>query len=161
MQWITHVSGREVPEAARGHQLVDVRNVGGNTYIACDPKSVAWDIVASWRPCVKKEEEGPSKYNQGPESMPGVQDTLSARGKTHGDFDAQAATAQVLKRSVIYSPNGTHGRLKPYQLEALETICMKISRIVHGNPNEPDHWRDIAGYATLVENILVRGKSHM
>jgi hypothetical protein len=38
---------------------------------------------------------------------------------------------------------------------------MKMSRILCGNPNEPDHWRDIAGYATLIENILVHGKSHL
>jgi hypothetical protein len=37
------------------------------------------------------------------------------------------------------------------QREALDMILHKIARIVNGNPNETDHWHDIAGYATLVE----------
>jgi DNA primase len=44
--------------------------------------------------------------------------------------------------------------LAPYQREALEMIAQKISRALHGNPHEVDHWRDIAGYATLVVNEL-------
>jgi hypothetical protein len=34
-------------------------------------------------------------------------------------------------------------------MEALEMICTKIARILSGNPNDPDHWKDIAGYAEL------------
>ncbi len=30
-------------------------------------------------------------------------------------------------------------------------ICLKISRIVTGDPEHPDNWHDIAGYATLAE----------
>jgi hypothetical protein len=86
-----------------------------------------------------------------------IQQTLNDRGKTHGDFYEQARVAQELKRLVKNSAVG----MKAHQWEALDAICMKISRILHGNPNEPDHWRDIAGYATLVENILVHGKSHL
>lgn len=35
------------------------------------------------------------------------------------------------------------------QREAMEMIVHKIGRIIHGNPHEADHWRDIAGYALL------------
>lgn len=88
-----------------------------------------------------------------------VQATLNERGKTHGDFKVQASTAQRLKQCL--TGHDCWARLEHSQREALETICTKMSRILNGNPNEPDHWRDIAGYATLVENILVHGKSHL
>jgi hypothetical protein len=37
-------------------------------------------------------------------------------------------------------------------------ILMKLARVIAGNPNEPDHWRDIAGYAELVVRSLEGGK---
>lgn len=33
-------------------------------------------------------------------------------------------------------------------------IAHKIGRIVNGNPNNIENWRDIAGYAELVARIL-------
>lgn len=91
-----------------------------------------------------------------------IQSTLNERGKTHGNFFVQGAMAQDLKGIVrahlLLAGDRT---LKPCQMEALDMIFGKISRIVHGNPDEPDHWKDIAGYATLIENILVHGKSHL
>lgn len=38
--------------------------------------------------------------------------------------------------------------------EALAMIATKIARIVNGNSDDPDHWRDIAGYAELVVHHL-------
>ena len=70
------------------------------------------------------------------------------RAKTHGDYMQQAALAQDLKRRIrAESP-----RLSPQQQEAIEMICVKIARIVCGNPSEPDHWIDIQGYAELANN---------
>ena len=46
-------------------------------------------------------------------------------------------------------------KLTTYQRESLIVIAQKIARILNGNPNEPDHWHDIAGYATLVEKELI------
>lgn len=40
------------------------------------------------------------------------------------------------------------------QKEALEMIASKIARILNGNTNNEDSWRDIAGYATLVADRL-------
>jgi hypothetical protein len=48
--------------------------------------------------------------------------------------------------------------LYPDQLQALDMIATKISRIVNGNPNHTDSWTDIAGYATLVADRL-QGKA--
>ena len=70
---------------------------------------------------------------------------IEARAKTHGDYRLQAKLAQDLKTRIRQEG----GSLSPQQLEALEMICVKIARIVCGNPNEPDHYDDIAGYAML------------
>lgn len=88
----------------------------------------------------------------------GIQATLSERAKTHGCFVENGRITQALKVEMINSVNWNS--LIPHQQEALQMIQHKIGRILSGDPNEPDHWRDIAGYATLVENIITTGKSH-
>lgn len=84
--------------------------------------------------------------------MANIDDTLAERGKTHGNWWAQAATAQALKHIVI-SSDGWEG-LTPSEREGLEMIMVKVSRILNGNPHEPDHWADISGYSTLVLKCL-------
>ena len=89
-----------------------------------------------------------------------VNATLNDRAKTHGSFIDNGHIMQMLKFDMReYGKNWD--KLPPHQREALEMIQHKIGRILSGNPNEPDHWRDIAGYATLVENILTTGQSHV
>jgi hypothetical protein len=44
--------------------------------------------------------------------------------------------------------------LAPDQREALEMIVVKIARIINGDPNCADSWRDIEGYARLVAERL-------
>jgi len=45
------------------------------------------------------------------------------------------------------------------QDEALDMIAHKIGRIVNGDPDYEDSWRDIAGYATLVADRLLKDQS--
>ena len=73
------------------------------------------------------------------------------RHKTHGSWSRQSACAQELKGTIRDFTNQVlfEKKLSPGQIEALEMIAVKMSRIICGNPNEPDHWDDIAGYATL------------
>lgn len=47
--------------------------------------------------------------------------------------------------------------LKPYQAEALEMIAHKMARIVNGDPDYADSWRDIQGYAKLGEDASIGG----
>lgn len=74
---------------------------------------------------------------------------LNERGTTHGDFEANGKIMQELKDALRQHPGWMH--LNPYQREALEMIQHKIGRILCGDCNYFDHWRDIAGYARLVE----------
>lgn len=77
-----------------------------------------------------------------------VNETLAEREKTHGDFKAQARTAQKLKGVMHQSENWLE--LSAWQQIALDMIAVKISRVLHGDPNHHDSWHDISGYSTLV-----------
>lgn len=79
-----------------------------------------------------------------------VSDILDDRHNTYGAFIDVAAVSVAL-RAVIRERRPD---LMPDQEEALHMICNKIARIVNGDPNHIDSWRDIAGYATLVSERL-------
>lgn len=77
-----------------------------------------------------------------------LDDTLQARGGQYGRFDTQAKASQTIKAAFAQCDNWTE--LDDDAREALETIAMKISRLLTGNPKHYDSWHDIAGYAELV-----------
>lgn len=169
--YVKHDGGVDQPEGSRGLAAVDIK-VQGTELKEINPAFINWDKVEEWRPAAVQLKDVLPDFSKPSPAVSlselggmSVQTTLNERGKTHGKFDEQARTAQVLKfaiRDAVAQGHDSYAHcLTSYQREALDTICMKISRILHGNPNEPDHWRDIAGYATLVENILVHGKSHL
>lgn len=81
-----------------------------------------------------------------------IDSTLAERSSTHGSFVENAFDSQRLKRVVKRS--NSYESMTHVQREALDMIMHKISRITCGNPHEPDHWLDIAGYATLVYKDL-------
>lgn len=78
-----------------------------------------------------------------------VETILKERGKQYGDFTKNGIISQSLKECIREAQP-----LPSYQMEALDLICTKISRILSGNFNYVDNWDDIAGYATLVANRL-------
>lgn len=71
---------------------------------------------------------------------------LAERGSTHGDYMTMSATIQATKHGWRHSVNWD--RLHPGQKEALELIATKVGRILTGDFNHEDHWRDGAGYFT-------------
>ena len=83
-----------------------------------------------------------------------MQSLLDEREKTHGQFWVSARKAQQLKY-VIRVGRNWHD-MPDEQCEALDMIAVKIARILTGNHDEIDHWRDIAGYANLVVRELER-----
>ncbi|OQX04927.1 MAG: hypothetical protein BWK76_28115 [Desulfobulbaceae bacterium A2] len=83
--------------------------------------------------------------------MKSLDSILEERGTRYGVFVHHARITQELKK-VISKNNGK--KLGPDQLEALDMICHKIGRIINGDPDYSDSWRDIAGYAALVADRL-------
>lgn len=89
--------------------------------------------------------------------MTSTADILAAREQTHGAFRRTAAIAQQLKSVIHDSISGRDPgeiELNAVQAEAIDLISTKIARILSGNPDDPEHWRDIAGYAELVARDL-------
>ena len=79
---------------------------------------------------------------------------IDEREKTHGPFLVVAGKAQQIKDAMRGGANWD--MMDDIQREALEMIASKIGRILAGNHNEVDHWRDIAGYAELAVRELDR-----
>ena len=76
---------------------------------------------------------------------------IDQREQTHGDYAVTASLAREFK-SVV--EREAVAKLTAVQRESLDLICTKIARILSGNANDADHWRDIAGYARLVEREI-------
>lgn len=79
---------------------------------------------------------------------------LAKRERTHGSYLLHARVTQDLKRVISHHVADLDRRMDDDMAETLAMIAHKIGRIIAGNPGEPDHWRDIAGYAQLVANRL-------
>ena len=84
--------------------------------------------------------------------MTDIAATLAGRQATHGDFKVQARKEYQLRE--LMERGHTWSSLTAVQQAALHSIAIKLARILCGDPNHPDHWHDIAGYATLVEQDL-------
>lgn len=84
--------------------------------------------------------------------MPTIDDTLAERGSRYGNFADQGRIEQNIKRAMHDSPNWA--TLPDDSKSALEMIATKMSRILKGDPEYDDSWRDIIGYATLILNRI-------
>ena len=76
-----------------------------------------------------------------------TEEILEQRGSKYGPFAKEAAITQKLKK-VLYK-NCENEKLTNVQAQALEMICVKMSRIINGDADYLDNWEDIAGYAQL------------
>ena len=81
-----------------------------------------------------------------------TKEMLKARGNRYGRFDGHAIVTYGLKREMKRSRQWEN--LPVDMKEALDMIAHKIGRILNGDPEYDDSWRDIAGYATLIVQRL-------
>jgi hypothetical protein len=86
-----------------------------------------------------------------------MNDIVDKREHTHGDYRRTARTAQAIK-AVLESGDmwKFDEGFSDLARESLHLIATKMARIVEGDWSEPDHWRDISGYAELVLRELER-----
>lgn len=92
-----------------------------------------------------------------------VDSTLAERGARYGDFTDHAELAQELQDIMRgFRKPGPQGqivnpwaKLDSVKRQALTVIADKIARILSGDPNYTDSWRDIQGYARLAEDRCV------
>lgn len=83
---------------------------------------------------------------------------LNTREQTHGDYGVNAGVSQAIKAVFQGSPEYLT-KLSSEQKESAELIATKFGRIVAGDPSNPEHWEDIAGYATLIAERLRAAKA--
>lgn len=81
-----------------------------------------------------------------------IDDILQERTARYGDFVAEARIVEQLKALINASK-------QPWEFDAvhahaLDMICVKLARIVNGDPDYADNWQDIIGYCTLVLRFL-------
>ena len=87
-----------------------------------------------------------------------LEKTLKERGGRYGNFADHARVAMGIKDFIRGELQVRNKVLAVDQQQALDTIADKIARIVNGDPDYPDNWHDIAGYATLVDRRLTLGR---
>lgn len=85
----------------------------------------------------------------------GLEKVLQDREKTHGDFEKGAEIFDQLMELL----EENRDKFTVSQRYGLTHIMGKLTRIIGGNANEIDHWRDLAGYATLVVKSLKKEQS--
>lgn len=81
-----------------------------------------------------------------------VSKIIDERAKTYGTFVGNARISQGLKKVMQTAPKWEE--LADDQKESLELVATKLGRVLNGDPNFVDSWRDLAGYATLVVDRL-------
>lgn len=81
-----------------------------------------------------------------------IDETLAQRGSRYGPFKRHAEISQELQRVVAHY--GGYRKMSDSQCEAINMIMHKIGRVINGDPNYDDNWRDIAGYAQLIVDEL-------
>lgn len=83
-----------------------------------------------------------------------IDTTLDQRAGRYGLFLGQAEISQNFKQLVYHYLVHREKTLDVDQAEALEMIVHKIARIINGDADYSDSWRDIAGYAMLISDRL-------
>lgn len=81
-----------------------------------------------------------------------IQLLLLERSMDHGSYNETARISQLLK-IVMHTTDGWK-KLSYEQQEALDMDAVKTARILSGNNNLEEHWRDKEGYSRLARISL-------
>lgn len=68
------------------------------------------------------------------------------RNATHGEPVPQLARASAIKNAIGHRQNP---HLNATEIEAIDNIATKLSRMAMGDPSHSDHMLDIIGYAAI------------
>jgi hypothetical protein len=86
-----------------------------------------------------------------------MDEILAERGSRYGLFTDNACIAQALKEEA--RKWDAWNKMLSDQQEALDMFFVKISRMLSGDPNYSDNWRDIEGFARLVAERLEKSQN--
>ena len=131
-----HTKGSRIFDVARKSEFV----------IECDNFDESDINILAQRQLVEDAEQDLNECISSTEAL------IAERGTRYGKFKDGAEIMRDLKH-VMHEVDGWND-LSPSQKEALDMIQHKIGRILNGDPNYDDNWKDVAGYATLIVNEL-------
>jgi len=83
-----------------------------------------------------------------------VPEITNDREREYGAFVNAARVAQVIKHQLRAGAAQSGAHINAEMSEAFDMMATNMSRIVSGAPTDADHWKAIAGYATLVAEKL-------
>lgn len=83
-----------------------------------------------------------------------IDDTLNERHARYGYYADVCETTYAIRDVVKEHIASRATVLAVDQLYSIEMICVKLARMINGDPNYEDNWRDIAGYAQLIVDRL-------
>jgi hypothetical protein len=145
--WIENTG--TMPDLPEG-TLVDCKYLNGimKTNVGCidDFPHKRWEITSDSYSITHYRIHKPEVEKQD------VDNLLDEREKRYGQFKAHTEISQGIKLAMHQTPQWN--ALKPHQKESLDMIAHKIARILNGDPDYPDNWRDISGYSELVVREL-------
>lgn len=79
---------------------------------------------------------------------------LNDRARTYGRFIDVATVATSIRNLLLDEAAKRKKALAPDQEEAFTMMASKFARLLVGDVNHVDSWRDLAGYAALVADRL-------
>ena len=80
-------------------------------------------------------------------------DTLKERGSVYGDYKGVVDVRSTIMNTISKRHIDVNGKpLTELDYQKLNDIVMKLARLA-ATPNHKDTWHDIAGYATLSEDL--------
>lgn len=86
-----------------------------------------------------------------------IEQVLTDRAKTHGDFAEGAEFCQDVMRSAEKRPGWSI--MSDVQKEGFHHIIQKLQRAVCGDPNFEEHWLDVMGYVErIIEDMRRKAK---
>mgnify|MGYP000312497691 CR=1 FL=1 len=86
--------------------------------------------------------------------MSKIEKTLSDRGSRYGTFENNAEVTQGIVKNL--QKGSSYNKLSDIHKEAFHMIAHKMARAVCGDPEHIDNIHDIIGYATGLENYLIK-----
>jgi len=85
-----------------------------------------------------------------------LEDTLKERGSVYGDFDGNLYLRAQMMAAIDARFEAVNGvALNNSQRHLFQDVIAKLARLA-ATPEHLDSWHDLAGYATLVEDLILK-----
>lgn len=148
----------------------DLQGPTGRSYLPLENPGQSFGSEYSLQPTIgapKHTSKGiPLGQNEMDSSLPwdvsspesGLAETLTARRGKYGVYSEQSRVTENILAAIEDSVNWRNGKLSVSQRYSLRMTAAKLARILNGDPEYPDNWLDISGYAELILKQL-RGEN--